>query len=60
MANKHSSVCGKITSPFAPDKQQSNQPRIRIFTWGLCLPFLWQVFSRQPIKNVSSRCQSWC
>ena len=52
MAKKYSSLCPKITSPFAPEKQESNATSNPHIYQELCLAFLWQVFSRQPIKCV--------
>jgi hypothetical protein len=51
MAKKYWSVGPKITSPFAPEKHQSNAASNPHIHRELCLPFPWQAFSRQPIKS---------
>jgi hypothetical protein len=53
MAKKYSSVCPKITSPFDPEKHQSNAASNPHICRELCFAFRGgQVLSRQPIKVV--------
>ena len=52
MAKKYSSILPQDRSPFAQEKQKSTAASNPHIYQELCLAFLWQVFSRQPIKCV--------
>jgi hypothetical protein len=59
MAKKYSSVWPKITSPFAPEKQQSNAASIPHVYRELCLAFpVASIFSATSQKRPSG-CHSW-
>ena len=59
MAKKYSSLCPEITSPSAPEKQQSNAASNPRVYRGLCLAFsVASIFSATNQKR-SSDCHGW-